>query len=534
MSVFEIETLPYPHNTGAWFEAFSENPGAIWLDSADNPQGRFDVFAADPALTLIQQDNGLSLFGPAVSEQATTLIAQHEQNHDTPAKQLFQTLSALRQLYFGSITEVQQSLKQTSRPLTPAEQQWLPGVSGLIGYSVGSVDQPLRSRRQSKGQSTRQSTQDKPESQLDWPQAILGFYAWLVVIDHQEKQAWLAVHQPLLSLSQQSIESIRQHLRPTPPTTTTKKSGTTTSKVSATNTESIAPTPHAAAGQPKKNSDQLVELQTTPDAAYQAQFNHVKNYLTAGDCYQINLTRQFELPIQQKPFALYQQIRQHTQAPYSGFLQTTYGQCLCFSPEQFLTLCPSRHLFTMPIKGTRPRGQTPEEDQAIASALGDSPKDRAENLMIVDLLRNDFGRICEPTSIKVPELMHVHSFASVHHLVSKICGRVKSEISAEAVLAACFPGGSITGAPKRRAMQIIDELEPHDRHAFCGSLVHLGANGTLNANICIRTGIVQSGIFTLWAGGGIVIDSTLATEWQELFWKIQKIMDASQQAPSIP
>ena len=272
--------------------------------------------------------------------------------------------------------------------------------------------------------------------------------------------------------------------------------------------------------------------QREPDETYTQQFHQVKAYLTAGDCYQINLARRFQLTTHQPAFDLYRQIRAHTQAPYSGFLNTTQGQCLCFSPEQFLTLTPAGLLRTAPIKGTRPRAASPEADRAIALALASAPKDRAENLMIVDLLRNDFGRICLPNSIEVPTLMQVHSFATVHHLISEVQGQVRPEISAEQVLAACFPGGSITGAPKKRAMQIIDELETHERHAFCGSLVHLGANGTLNANICIRTGLLQHQQFTLWAGGGIVIDSSLETEWIETLWKIQKILEASQ-APSV-
>lgn len=506
MSVFQIDPLPYPtekNQVSAWFSHFADTPGALWLDSAEHANGRFDVFTAHPALVLTQQHNQFTLTGPAATahlkEQArntnqtqfaksitTKQIASH------PATQLLQMIEQLRTTLYGTQLESQAA----SKHLTNAQQQWLPGVMGLLSYSVGSVDQALKHR----------------DNSLDWPQAVLGFYAWVVVIDHQEKAAWLASHTPLLEQCEQQQELKRADLcrlftqdntHAHPPERTPKHKHTTA-------TESIS----------------KLLAQRKPDAEYTEQFQQVKNYLIAGDCYQINLARRFQINTNTQPFVLYNKIRRQTNAPYSGFLNTHQGQCLCFSPEQFLTLDSERNIFTSPIKGTRPRSDDPETDSATAKELAMASKDRAENLMIVDLLRNDFGKFCEPHSIHVPQLMSVQSFATVHHLVSEVRGKAQKDISPEQVLAACFPGGSITGAPKKRAMQIIDELETQDRHAFCGSLCHIGANGTLNANICIRTGILQNNAFTLWAGGGIVIDSALDTEWIETLWKIQRILEA--------
>lgn len=495
MSIFHVEPLPYPENTALWFSNFANTLGAIWLDSAEHASGRFDAFTAHPALLLTQQDNSFAVSGTACSPalasdiQSVTATATTTTTSTTkppaPATQLFEVIAHLRNALYGTSLENH----QLTEHLTAAEQQWLPGVLGLMGYNIGSADLRLKPR----------------DTVLHWPQAVLGFYAWIVVIDHHEKSAWLTTHSALLAQCNLSVAALKAQItRPL-------------------ETQLASETDSARAPQPAAENSILNDKK--PDAGYTAQFNQVKAYLLAGDCYQINLARRVQIPAHSAPFELYKKVRRATKAPYSGFFNLEQGQCLCFSPEQFLTLNAEGDIFTSPIKGTLPRSDNPATDARAAQALSESAKDRAENLMIVDLLRNDFGRFCQPHSIKVPKLMTVQSFATVHHLVSEVHGKTQKGVTAEQVLAACFPGGSITGAPKKRAMQIIDELETQDRHAFCGSLVHLGANGTLNANICIRTGILQRNTLTLWAGGGIVIDSDLETEWIETLWKIQKILE---------
>jgi para-aminobenzoate synthetase component 1 len=192
------------------------------------------------------------------------------------------------------------------------------------------------------------------------------------------------------------------------------------------------------------------------------------------------------------------------------------------SPERFLEV-RGEAVETRPIKGTRPRDADPTRDAALAAALAGSAKDRAENLMIVDLLRNDLGKSCEPGSIAVPRLFEVESLATVHHLVSTVTGRLRTDRDAVDLLRGCFPGGSVTGAPKHRAMEIIEELESHRRGIYCGAIAYLGFDGAMDSSIAIRTLVVGNGAARFWAGGGIVADSQLDAEYHETLVKAAAI-----------
>ncbi len=256
---------------------------------------------------------------------------------------------------------------------------------------------------------------------------------------------------------------------------------------------------------------------------YRQRFEQVQAYLRAGDCYQINLTQRFQAPYQGSEWQAYCELSRHNQAPFSAFLRLPDACLLSLSPERFLAL-EGHQVQTKPIKGTRPRGADAHTDAAQAAALAASPKDRAENLMIVDLLRNDIGRVCIPGSVRVPELFAIESFPAVHHLVSTVTGTLTDRCSATDLLRACFPGGSITGAPKIRAMQIIEELEPQRRSAYCGSIGYLSQHGRMDTNICIRTLIAEAGSLYVWAGGGLVADSEVEAEYAETFHKLDKIL----------
>ncbi|MDX1266805.1 MAG: aminodeoxychorismate synthase component I, partial [Oceanisphaera sp.] len=258
-------------------------------------------------------------------------------------------------------------------------------------------------------------------------------------------------------------------------------------------------------------------------AEYESAFDRVQQYLQAGDCYQINLTMRFNAPFSGDAWQAYRHLSEHNRAPFSAFLQLPDSQVLSLSPERFIAL-DGRRVETKPIKGTRPRGASELEDQRLAQDLLDAPKDRAENLMIVDLLRNDIGRVCVPGSVKVPSLFAIESFPAVHHLVSTITGELSSQLEGTDLLAATFPGGSITGAPKVRAMEIIEELEPHRRHGYCGSIGYLSAHGRMDTSITIRTLLAEQNELYCWAGGGVVADSQAADEYQELFDKLGKIL----------
>lgn len=257
--------------------------------------------------------------------------------------------------------------------------------------------------------------------------------------------------------------------------------------------------------------------------AYAEKFSRVQAYLQSGDCYQVNLAQRFQATYQGDEWQAFTRLNASNRAPFSAFLRLQQGAILSLSPERFIHLA-DRTIQTRPIKGTLPRLADPLADRQQAEKLAASPKDRAENLMIVDLMRNDIGRVAEPGSVRVPELFVVEPFPAVHHLVSTITARLPASRTACDLLRAAFPGGSITGAPKVRAMEIIDELEPHRRNAWCGSIGYVSLCGTMDTSITIRTLTACNGSLYCSAGGGIVADSQVDAEYQETFDKVNRIL----------
>jgi para-aminobenzoate synthetase component 1 len=255
-------------------------------------------------------------------------------------------------------------------------------------------------------------------------------------------------------------------------------------------------------------------------AEYEKRFRRVMKYISAGDCYQMNLGQPFTSPYNGDLLGAYALLRDVARAPYSAFFPfDERSALLSLSPERFLTVAGGE-VDTYPIKGTRPRAADPARDRALAFALQNSEKERAENLMIVDLLRNDIGRFCATGSVRVERLFELESYRTVHHLVSHVRGRLGEDISPLALLLGCLPGGSITGAPKYRAMQLIDELEPMPRESWCGSLFTRSAGGRLDSSILIRTLYGDGRNLSCWAGGGLVADSDAAAEYAELEHKV--------------
>lgn len=257
---------------------------------------------------------------------------------------------------------------------------------------------------------------------------------------------------------------------------------------------------------------------------YSTCFNSVRDYLLAGDCYQINLAQRFSATYQGNEWQAYCQLRHQNAAPFSAFMRLPDSSILSVSPERFISLDARGHVETKPIKGTRPRGVDPDADLRTREALQRAPKDRAENLMIVDLLRNDLSRSCLPGTINVPHLFSVESFPAVHHLVSTVVGQLAPEKNVFDLFKGAFPGGSITGAPKVRAMQIIEELEPNRRSVYCGSIAYFSLCGASDSSITIRTLLAESGQLFCWAGGGLVIDSEDQSEYQETLDKVARIL----------
>ncbi|MDA0656988.1 MAG: aminodeoxychorismate synthase component I, partial [Proteobacteria bacterium] len=260
---------------------------------------------------------------------------------------------------------------------------------------------------------------------------------------------------------------------------------------------------------------------------YEEKVERTIEYIRAGDIFQANLSQRFlcARPESLHPFDLYRRLRSESPAPYAAYLSCGENRSLLSaSPEKFLALTASGDVTTQPIKGSRPRGRTKSEDLNLAEALCSSPKDRAENLMIVDLVRNDLSRVCETGTVRVPELCRLESFANMHHLVSTVTGKLKKSESALSLLKACFPGGSVTGAPKIRAMEIIHELEPARRGPYCGAIGWIGFNGAMETSIVIRTLLVDGQEVIAQAGGAIVADSNPAQEYDESLSKVRALL----------
>ncbi len=267
-----------------------------------------------------------------------------------------------------------------------------------------------------------------------------------------------------------------------------------------------------------------LESNFTPDG-YRRAVERALDHIAAGDIYQVNLAQRFHVEPAPDPASLYRRLRAESPAPFAAYLSFVGGGIVSSSPERFFRV-EGRRIETWPIKGTRPRATDPREDAEWAARLRASEKDRAENVMIVDLERNDLGRICEIGSIRVPALCEVASYANVHHLVSRVEGRLREDSGPVEILRAMFPGGSITGAPKIRAVEIIDALEPTRRGVYTGAIGYWDVTGACDWNVAIRTIVVESGVASFHAGGGIVADSTPDGEYEETLTKASAMLRA--------
>jgi len=365
-------------------------------------------------------------------------------------------------------------LQQTLRQF-PASYGELPFAGGAIGYFAYDLARRL------------EHLPNIAEDAEHMPELAVGIYDWAVVLDHERQRAWL-VGQGFDACTRQRWDELLELF--SAPAAVTQGA-------------------FRAAGPVVSNMDMNT---------YAAAFRRVLEYIQAGDCYQVNLAQRFSAKAGGDAWTAYQQLRRISPAPFSAYLNTPAAQILSASPECFLKVCDGQ-VETKPIKGTRPRSTDLAQDLANANELRASLKDRAENLMIVDLLRNDIGKSCAVGSVKAERLFELESFANVHHLVSTVSGRLAKDRDAIDLLRGCFPGGSITGAPKLRAMQIIEELEPHRRGVYCGAIGYIGFDGNMDTSITIRTAVYSGGSIRFWAGGGIVADSEMDKEYRETWDK---------------
>jgi len=362
---------------------------------------------------------------------------------------------------------------------------------------------------------------------LALPDVVLGLYDWVLAWDHDRSKAWL-VSTGLPENAPASRDrraaaraaSVRERLgadRVAPPA------------AAAPSAMRILPRGGAAPSYGVEGGwwDGRLALRSsfTYDGYLDA-IGRVREYIFAGDIFQANVSQRFEAPLLEPPWALYRRLRLHNAAPFAAFLDFPEAVVLSASPERFLRVDPDGHVETRPIKGTRARGVGPEHDAALALALRESDKDLAENLMIVDLMRNDLSRVCAPGTVRVPELFALERYPTVHHLVSTVVGDLAPGTSALDQLRAAFPGGSITGAPKVRAMEIIAELEPSERGVYCGAIGYWSVTGALDTSIVIRTAVAREGRVYFSAGGGIVADSDPVLEYRETLDKARGLIDA--------
>ena len=373
------------------------------------------------------------------------------------------------------------------------------GFAGVFGYELNGTIERVPAAR---------------TDEFGLPLGGYGFYDWVIAFDHAASRAWvISTGYPETGndRAQRAEDRLRfvlsQLERPPRPLPDLPSQ----------------PGPPIADQHPLDGHSGVTSNFDRP--GYLAAVRRAIDYIHAGDCFQVNISQRLLARATDHPLALYGRCRERNAAPFAGYLDAGDHQIISASPERFVR-ADGRELSTRPIKGTRPRVRHPEIDVASHHELFDSEKDRAENVMIVDLLRNDFGRVCEFGSVRVPTVCEVETFRYVHHLVSEVTGRLRQECGPFDLLRAIFPGGSVTGAPKVRAMEIIAELEPTVRGPYCGSLGYVGFNGQLDTNILIRTLTVAGGRVHFPVGGGIVADSSPEAEYEETLHKAEGLLRA--------
>ena len=375
------------------------------------------------------------------------------------------------------------------------------GAAGYLGYDWGATLERV------------------PRPRYDdyaLPDVLLGLYDWVIAWDHPAGRAWV-ISTGIPERGTARTDRAARRLTFVKERLTDRRIGGWADSNSTANRLSAPSYPVPAVPGVRSNFTREGYLDAVA---------RVIEYIFAGDIFQANLSQRLEAPLAGTPLDLYRRLRRRNPAPFAAFLDCGDVVIASSSPERFLRVHDGRQVETRPIKGTRPRGVGPEHDAALALALAESDKDRAENVMIVDLLRNDLSRVCRPGTVRVPELFAIEHYATVHHMVSTVVGELAPEHDGVDLLRAAFPGGSITGAPKVRAMQIIAELEPTARGAYCGAIGYLSVTGALDTSIVIRTYLVLGRDVYFQVGGGIVADSDPEQEYRETLDKARGLVAA--------
>ena len=456
------------------FELFNSQPHSFFLDSGMDPKklGRYSFIGTDPFLVMRSRGN-----------QVTTIQQGREENVQ------------------GNPFDILHKLLETHRldsPLSPIP--FWGGAVGYLSYDLCHFIERL------------------PATAIDdlkLPESYFGFYDTIVIFDNLESKTYIAStgfpelnEKQRLKRARLSLEEMKSRLN--------------------------SPLPHIPGTYPenfKKTTEAVLKSNFTPEG-YMEAVNRVREYIAAGDVFQVNISQRFETELTVTPYELYRRLRQLNPAPFASYLNFDGVTIVSASPERFLR-ADGDWVETRPVKGTRPRGKNPVEDTMLAQELLDSVKDHAENVMIVDLERNDLGRVCQYGTVKVTELAILETFPTVFHLTSTVIGKLRPDKNRIDLLKATFPGGSITGAPKVRAMEIIDELEPTRRSVYTGAIGYLGFGRNLDINIVIRTFIIKDNKAYFQVGGGIIYDSNAEAEYQETMDKAKALIQALRLAPRV-
>ena len=495
----ELVPAPDPVECGERLEGL---PYRILLESAARERrlGRYSFLTADPVLIVR-------------SRGARTEIVDCRSG----------AVSATSEDALATVRRLIAPHRRASVPGLPPFQG---GIAGYIAYDWGLTLERL------------------PEPRFDdlaLPDTVLCLYDWVLAWDHVTSQAWLISTgvpetEPAARVARARARAaaVRAWLSGGAPCTSNMPGLEPPSREAlgrsrrslgggGTRPTNVAPAYHVEDGWWRSSVD--LRSSFTREGYLEA-VARVREYIFAGDIFQANLSQRFEAPLEGSAWSFYRRLRARNAAPFAAYMDSPEAAIVSASPERFLRVDATGHVETRPIKGTRPRGIGPEHDAALGQALAESAKDRAENLMIVDLMRNDLSRVCAPGSVRVSELFSLERYATVHHLVSTVVGDLEPGCDALHLLRAAFPGGSITGAPKLRAMEIIAELEPSRRGVYCGSIGYWSFTGDLDTNIAIRTAIVQGDRVYFSAGGGIVADSDPAEEYEETLDKARGLINA--------
>lgn len=479
-----IEEVFTPLTASELFELIKDRPYSFFLDSGMDPQrlGRYSFLGSEPFLVMSSRGSEITLIRGR----------EHEVQHGNP----FDTIGKLLEVY--------------KLDHCPAPAPFVSGAVGYFSYDLCHFIERLPSTA---------------IDDLKLPESYLAFYDTIVAFDHLEGKAYLvATGFPEIEEGQR-LRRARMRLEEMKDWLYTASSS---QEASLPRRKRLGEGEFQPA---QENKEIMLKSNFTPEE-YMKAVNRVREYIAAGDVFQVNLSQRFEADLKIPPYELYKRLRTVNPAPFASYLNFPGVAIVSASPERFLKV-QSDLVETRPIKGTRPRGRDSVEDERLAHELIHSTKDHAENVMIVDLERNDLGRVCHYGTVKVTELAILETFPTVFHLTSTVMGRLRRGKSNIDLLKATFPGGSITGAPKVRAMEIIDELEPTKRSVYTGSIGYLSFNEDMDINIVIRTFLIKEGKAYFQVGGGIIYDSDPEAEYMETLDKARALILALQLAPEV-